>query len=313
MADVAESDITNYLNVPENAKEPIVWNIPPEAINAASIISGNMDADVIFYNGPISEPFDHRFIEACAGRVRRDNVILVLVTDGGSADSAFKMAAWLQNHYQRFTLYITGRCKSAGTLIAMGARDLVMSDNHGELGPLDVQMFAPEEPGGRRSGLTFSNALIKLDEEASLAFDVFFDGLMETSGALVSHEYTMRIASDMVVGLYGKAYAQLDPMHIGEASRALDIASRYGSRLLERGQNSDAEHLNELIASYPSHEYVIDHIEATRLFSRVYVLHGGEDRLGGSLGEISVVPHEPDEEDWGRFVPFAFLSAEPEI
>ena len=313
MTDNGDSDTSNA-DVTGDVVENIVWNnFSDEALGVVAEISESFDADVIFYNGPLLPPYDYRFIRACAGRVRRDNVILVLVTDGGSADTAFRIAAWLQENYDNFILYVSGQCKSAGTLVAMGAQSLVMSGEYGELGPLDVQMSAPEAPNGRLSGLTFSSALIRMDEEASLAYDVFLSGIMEASGNTVSQDYAMEVAADMVVGLYGQAYAQIDPVHIGEANRAIDIASRYGSRLLEKGQNSDEERLNRLISDYPSHEYVIDHVEAARLFDEVLVPQESEYDLSLHLGEDSVIPYWPDEDEMDRFVPFVFLSAEPDV
>ena len=312
MTDNRDLENTDNSNVADGASESGVWNFSEDAISAANAVSEVLDADVIFYNGPIDQPYDYLFIEACIVRVRRTNIVLILVTDGGSADSAFRMAAWLQEHYERFTLYVTGHCKSAGTLIAMGAHVLVISEDHGELGPLDVQMGGP---GAKLSGLTFSTALIKLDEEASQAYDVFLSSISEEYGGVVSNDYAMQIASDIVVGLYGQAYAQIDPMHIGQASRAMDIASRYGTRLLEEGQNSDEERLDELISDYPSHEYVIDHVEAARLFNNVYITQDiyHEYDLGLYLGEDAVFPVPPEKEDMDGFIPFAFLSTEPDV
>ncbi|MXX53585.1 MAG: hypothetical protein F4Z35_06575, partial [Dehalococcoidia bacterium] len=292
--------------------EPTRWPIDGVTRAISDEVSKNLDADVIFYNGPIAHPYDYRFIEACAGRYQRANVLLILVTSGGSADSAFRMASWLQVNYQRFTLYVTGRCKSAGTLVAMGAHDLIVSDDHGELGPLDVQMPAPEEPERRRSGLTFSNALLRLDFEAFRAYENFLSGIAKANDGTVPKEYAMKIASDMAVGLYGQTYGQLDPLHVGRASRAMDIASEYSLRLLEAGQNSDTERVNELISDYPSHEFVINSTEVARLFDNVYMPDDLERLLALSLGEYAIAPHRPREEDWGRFTPFEFLSTEPE-
>ena len=40
--------------------------------------------------------------------------------------------------------FIPRRCKSAGTLLLIGATSLIISDR-GELGPLDVQLSKPDE------------------------------------------------------------------------------------------------------------------------------------------------------------------------
>ena len=305
-----ERNLTSDKDVSGEA-EPIRWAITEDAREIAEILSDSLDADVIFYNGPLDDPYDWLFIEACAGRYQRENVFLILVTHGGSADSAFRIADWLQKHYTRFTLYVTGRCKSAGTLVAMGAHELIMSPDHGELGPLDVQLPAPEEPDGRRSGLTFSDALRRLDDEAYLAYENFLSRIIENDDHEdVSREYAMKIASDMATALYGQTYGQLDPLHVGQASRAMGIAEEYGVRLLKEGQNSDRERLLAAAFDYPSHGFVIGPGDAAGLFDRVYMPAEQEHYLAVSLGDIAIAPFGPSFDDWDRFVPFEFLSEE---
>ena len=287
------------------------WEVPEETQAVANQLSEGLDADVIFYNGPIDEPYDHRFIEACANRKKRENVLLVLVTDGGSLDSAFRIASWLQGAYEEFTIYITGRCKSAGTLIAVGADDLIMSEDHGELGPLDIQMKDPEDSSGWRSGLDYSNTLLTLDNQAFHAYEKFRRDILRRDGNAVPREYAMKIASEMSIGFYQQVYGQLDAMSIGQASRALNIASEYGTRLLRYGGNSDRSRLNRLISGYPSHEFAIDYEETTHLFYNVYRPNDPEYELEVALGEYAINPHWPSEQEWDGFTPFRFPSAEP--
>lgn len=287
------------------------WVVSEEIRSIANNLSEGLNADVIFYNGPIAEPYDHRLIQAGNGRRRRKNVFLMLVTDGGSLDCAFRMTVWLQRAYDYFTVYITGRCKSAGTLIALGANDLVMSAEHGELGPLDIQMKEPGAPDGWHSGLDFSNALLALDNQAFQAYERFREDIIQREGDSVSREYSMKIASDMSTGLYRSAYGQLDAMRIGQARRALNIASDYGSRLLRSGRNSDKGSLDRLISDYPSHEFVIDFEEAIDLFYNVYMPNEAEYELAVAFSEDAIVPHWPGEPDWDGYIPFEFLSVEP--
>ncbi len=304
-----EGKLTSDKDVSGEA-EPIRWAITEGTKEAAEILSDSLDADIIFYNGPLNALYDWRFIEACAGRFQRENVFLILVTHGGSADSAFRIADWLQKHYTRFTLYVTGRCKSAGTLVAMGAHELIMSPDHGEMGPLDIQLPAPEEPSGRRSGLTFSDALSRLDDEAYLTYENFLSRIIENDGGEVSREYAMKIASDMAASLYGQTYGQLDPLHIGQASRAMKIAEEYGIRLLSVGANSDRDRLLKIAFDYPAHSFVIGPSDAAGLFDRVYMPTELEYDLAISLGGIAIAPFRPGPDDRNRFVPFEFLSEE---
>jgi hypothetical protein len=105
------------------------------------------DADVVFWNGQIGRPYDHAFIALCRSRkVKRTNVLLMLTTPGGDAHAAYRIARCLQRNWKHVTLFAPGWCKSAGTLLAIGANELVIGD-FGELGPVDVQRPKEDDCG----------------------------------------------------------------------------------------------------------------------------------------------------------------------
>ena len=140
---------------------------------AADLLAEELDADVILFNGPIMRPIDQHLISDCINRRSRKNALLMLVTPGGDPDAAYRIARCLQTKYERFFLYVSDYCKSAGTIIALGAHELVMSD-YAELGPLDVQMFKKDEIWEMQSGLTVMVALAVLKDSALEAFEQFF-------------------------------------------------------------------------------------------------------------------------------------------
>jgi membrane-bound ClpP family serine protease len=105
---------------------------------AANQLASAADADVYLYNGETRRPSDEEVLCCCMDRKRRKNAILILVTEGGDPDAAYRIARCFQEHYELFTCIVPGYCKSAGTLITIGAHELVMTDG-GELGPLDIQ------------------------------------------------------------------------------------------------------------------------------------------------------------------------------
>lgn len=113
----------------------------------------------------------------------------------------------------------------------------------------------------------------------------------------------------MTIGLYSPLYSQVDPLYIGEAGRAMLIASHYGGRLLEKGGNITQESLGKIISEYPSHSYVIDREEAkTELFRSVLKPSEEEVILAGCLGDRALMPEPPWSPDSG----FKFLSTEVE-
>ena len=276
------------------------------AQQVADIVAQQLDADVILYNGPLFRPHDTRFIEACIRRRRRENVILMLITEGGAADPAYRIARCLQTKYKRFFLYVSGYCKSAGTLVATGAHELVVSD-HGELGPLDVQMSKKDELLETQSGLTVVDTLTALQDNAFMAFEKFFLDLTTKSGGSITLKTATQIATNMTTGLFAPLYGQVDPLHIGEAGRAMSIASRYGQRLLGHGCNIESNALEFITSEYPSHGFVIDRQEASNLFKEVREPTRDETLLAEKLDEKSRLP---DKIDIRSRPPFEFLSTE---
>ena len=115
-----------------------------------------LDADVLYVSGVLDRDTADILREVHSRRTR-GKCILVLTTFGGDPAAAYLMARFLRDvHPDGFTVFIPGRCKSAGTLLALGAREIVMGDR-GELGPLDIQVSEKDEPF-RRSPPAWSSS-----------------------------------------------------------------------------------------------------------------------------------------------------------
>lgn len=227
----------------------------PLFVDAANAVASRLNADVLFLNGPIHRPVDEEVIELVEARRRRPNVVLLLVTEGGDADAAFRIARCLQHRYERFTFLATGYCKSAGTLVALGASEFAFTDC-GELGPLDVQMSKPDELLQVQSGLTVTSALSTLHRQTFRAFEHFLLETIRRGGGSISTRTATQVAVQLATGLFAPTYGHVDPMHIGKAGRALQIAVHYGQLLQPRSGNFDADALNTLTTGYPSHGFV---------------------------------------------------------
>ena len=257
----------------------------------ARAIAAELDADVILYNGWTYRAGTDLLIEQTAAMRRRPNVLLLLVTLGGDPDDAYRVARWLQRKYQRFILYVSGYCKSAGTLIAVGAHELVMSER-GELGPLDVQMSKRDDMFEAQSGLYVPATLTTLQSHAA---DTFVSTLLQIkieSGGVLSLHMAAEVATSITTSLFEPLYSQIDPIHIGEVTRAMNIASHYGERLLKVGENIGVEQLDRIVSGYPSHEFVIDRDEASDLFSRVRNPTEKESDLADLLGTRALYPDD---------------------
>ena len=101
---------------------------------------------------------------------------LILTTGGGVPDAAFMLARFLKRQYNnQLTFYIFGVCKSAGTLLALAANKIVMSD-FGELGPLDLQSVKEGE-FRLESTLIPRQAIKSLAEQACVMYEICLPGV----------------------------------------------------------------------------------------------------------------------------------------
>lgn len=213
----------------------------------------------------------------CRGRKnRRKNALLVLTTPGGLADSAYRIGRALQRAYctregdssvrGRLIIYVHSFCKSGGTLLALGADQLIMSQL-AELGPIDVQLRKEEEVGDWTSGLTAVEALATLRQQAMELFLKQFRSMRFGRETRFSTRMSAEVATKLTTGLLEPIYGQIDPMRLGEIERFVRISFEYGDRLATSNVNDET--LAQLVVGYPSHGFVIDRREARRLFKTV--------------------------------------------
>lgn len=266
-----------------------------ELLTVATEFANNNNTDVLCYSGDIDRPFDDTLIDLCLRPARRKNVMLFLCTHGGNPDAAYRMARCLQNNYEKFTVFISGRCKSAGTLIAVGAHELVMTE-YAEIGPLDVQLGKKDELFEMHSGLTVLNALTELQLKALEFFERGFIRLKVKSGGRITLKTATAIASDLAKGMMTPIMSQIDPMHVGEVSRAMRIGKDYGRRLSELSNNLQEDALNKLVEGYPSHGFVIDSKEAKTLFINLRSPSKDEAKLASMMEGIVRNPPPTNEE-----------------
>jgi Serine dehydrogenase proteinase len=268
----------------------------------ANRIATDMDADVLLYNGDLERPYDRKVLDLCEQRRRRPNVLFFLITPGGDGHAAYRIARYLQKKYGKFSLYISGICKSAGTIVALGAHELVISD-HGELGPLDIQLVKADELWETSSGLTVLQALSALQVKSFDMFEEFFLTLKQRSGGQITLKTATEIAGKLATGLFRPIYEQIDPMHLGEATRAMNIARDYGERLGKNSHNLKEDALDVLTAAYPSHGFVIDRSEAEALFKQIREPSDDESALAKELefctrDPIPISKREMDPNSW---------------
>lgn len=261
-------------------------DVSPKAKEIMRRIVDASNADILLFNAPIERPGDRHLIKRCQSRKCRPNLFMILLTAGGDPDAAYRISRSLQSHYGKFTCCVSSYCKSAGALILLGAHELVFSE-HGEIGPLDIQMAKKDDLWESESGLTVMTALTALHENAQEAFDHFLVTLTTRSGGRITVRTASEVAAKLTEALYSPISEQIDPIHMGEVYRSMAIAKEYGTRLIEKSKNCDLRALNSLISDYPSHGFVIDGEEASTLFRNVRNCSPNEAELLHELGSIA--------------------------
>jgi hypothetical protein len=227
-------------------------------------VADKADSDFLLFSNSIYDAQTDHFIKAvCDIKKKRSNVSLILCTNGGSADAGYRIARCLKKNYKKFLLYVFGNCKSAGTLIAVGANEIVMS-HFGQFGPLDVQLADKDEFLGQTPALDVSQSITTLSESA---YTCFMDQFLKLEpGRSISTKTAVEIGKSLTLGIIGPIASQIDPLLLGRVDRSMRIAEAYIKRLNSSFKDANAK---KLIGGYPSHDFVIDFDEAKEVFGNV--------------------------------------------
>lgn len=238
------------------------------AENNNEIQNTKENTDIFLINSGIDNGTFERLVrELQKIKNKKENIFLSLVTYGGDPDAAFRIVSAIKYFYpNRFSLGIYGPCKSAGTLIAMGADRIIMGP-FGEFGPLDVQTLKQDDFFSSSSGLDIFNSFSSIQEQSLLFFSKSFDRLLGDGGGRLSIKTALETATNLSVGLYSPLLSKLDPLAAGEMQRAINIAGHYGERIGKDNLNDGG--LSKLVYGYPSHSFVIDMKEAKTIFKNV--------------------------------------------
>lgn len=228
------------------------------------------ERDLFLYSGGIDqESVNTLFSILTTKQEKHKNVSLILTTWGGDAHQAYRIARLIQNNYSVFRVVVAGPCKSAGTLVAVGAHELAF-DLLGELGPLDVQLTKSDEIIGTKSGLDTLQTLFIMRNEAFSAFEKYMVDLIRKSTGTISTKTASDVATQLVIGLFQPVIQRIDPHRLSEVERMMKIAMEYGKRLGMPNLKQDEEsQLDHLIQGYPSHRFIIDKEEASTIFKTV--------------------------------------------
>jgi len=95
----------------------------------AEAISNERNCDILIFNFGLDAGFEYVVYEFLDKRTdKKKNLVLILTTEGGNSDTAFRIARRLQDTYDDLTIIVAGWCKSAGTLFCIAASNLIIAD-----------------------------------------------------------------------------------------------------------------------------------------------------------------------------------------
>jgi hypothetical protein len=188
---------------------------------------------------------------------------LVLRSPGGCVCCAYVVARELHRRFERVEVFVPLATKSAATLIALAADELVLGDL-GELGPLDAQsdnLGTDSRPD--RSCLKLSEALALFKGYARDACEELARSLTENG---IRSDDAYRTATEFAGKICQPLYGQLSPQALGESMRNNQVGVAYADRILRRyrpelyAQNGP-KIIERLAWEYPTHSFVIDREE----------------------------------------------------
>lgn len=190
------------------------------------------------------------------------NVDVIVHGPGGCICCAYRIARELHRRFEQVTVFVPAKAKSAATLIALAADELVLGEL-GELGPLDAQFSKSQKADAApdRSCLERFQALNQVQQHARETFGELVQVVMGNSEMGV--EEAARIATEFTARTFAPMYSQIDPASLAAGARDLEVGLGYADRVLRRYRPQlYAEHgpavIQHLVNGYPSHGFVID-------------------------------------------------------
>jgi hypothetical protein len=190
-----------------------------------------------------------------------DSVAFLLESPGGFPVMAFRIARLFQRRVKRFVVVVPQFAKSAATLLALGANQLILG-REAELGPLDLQVFDPREER-MDSALNAVQSLERLGAHALSAVDQTMQLL--TRRLPKTSDVLLPFALEYVATLLRPLFDKVDTIDYSRKSRDLKMAEEYAARLMrkEYGFARGRDVARKLVEKYPAHGFVIDREEVT--------------------------------------------------
>lgn len=192
-----------------------------------------------------------------------EHLDLVLDTLGGNVEMPWRIVSLIREFCEKFSVLIPYRAASAGTLLALGADEIVMT-RLAVLGPIDPSRGHPLLPMGSEGPMQATSVQ---DMRHAIKF------IKQTGAEIVDDKftYTPEAVAQLLVALFDKVH----PLAIGALEQSYALAKLAGTRCLETHMRAPGDEdkireiVNRLSDEYKSHGYQIPRREAKAIGLKV--------------------------------------------
>ena len=193
---------------------------------------------------------------------KQSSLDLMLFTRGGDTEAPWRIVTLIREFCDSFGVLVPYRAHSAGTMLAMGADEIVMAPL-GVLSPIDPSRTHPLLP--RREGSTEAEPISVQDMRHAMRF------ITDTAMPGEEASYTPEAMAQIVTALFDKIH----PLAIGAIEQSYALAKLIGARCLATHMDPEKESgeiesiVNTLCDDYKSHAYPIARREAREIGLKV--------------------------------------------
>lgn len=198
---------------------------------------------------------------------KADAFDLFLYTRGGNVDSVWPLVSIFREYTEEcFSVLVPFRAHSAGTLIALGSDNIVLTES-AELSPVDPttgNQFNPKEESGARRGISVEDVTSYIE----LAKDTTKVGLEEPQH---------------ILEVFKRLSEEVHPLALGNVNRVHTQIRQLVQWLLElrtpekNDQEVNEDIVNQLTREFYTHTHAINREEAKRILGKDYVSDATEE------------------------------------
>jgi len=236
------SPITTNVQIKKNYP-PLLWDKTQEIIKN---IEEQLRSKVIVYymnNASIDNQDVDYFLSHLQSISQNESISLILVSNGGSAMAAWRIASLIRNYCNTFQVIVPSRCASAATILSLSADKILISPS-GYLTAIDTSLNHPLNP---ESPTTKTKPSISVDQINKVISFIEKD--------LVNHPNSNKTVSEIL-------FEKIHPIVYGELERASSLSKMIAKNMFKLRRNPPEDNAIDYVVEllndkFPAHGYPI--------------------------------------------------------